>query len=150
FSEDGTLAGGEWNGDIWTCRQGRCPTIHSAQSERPSAQGDPSVGRPGPRAAEPVTKAADRTGGESRPPESPPPDGPRRRSPGWGMGPLGGRNREQCPTSLAFDQGRLVAHDPFGLRVWSPDGIAEQAPPISAHPMPIAPVTWWNTSLLAR
>jgi WD40 repeat protein len=67
------------------------------------------------------------------------------------MGSLGGRNREQRPTSLAFDdRGRLVAHDPLGLRIWSAEGIAQQAPPISVHPMPIVPVTWRNTTLLAR
>ncbi|HZW31686.1 MAG TPA: WD40 repeat domain-containing serine/threonine-protein kinase, partial [Isosphaeraceae bacterium] len=150
FSEDGILAGGEWNGDVWTCRSGRCPNIHAAQWEPSSAAGEVAAGRAGPRAVETAARGADRPGVESRQPESPPPDGPRR-GPGWGMGPLGGRSRERCPTSLAFDDhGRLVAHDRFGLRVWSPNGIAEQAPPLCAYPMPIVPVTWWNTTLLAR
>ena len=120
FNEGGELAGGERNGDVWSCRSGRCPSIHPAQSEPPSAGGDAAAGPP-------------------------------RRGLAWGMGRLGGRNREQRPTSLAFDdQGRLVAHDPFGLRVWSPDGLAGQAPPIIAVPMPVVLVTWWNTTLLAR
>jgi eukaryotic-like serine/threonine-protein kinase len=49
-------------------------------------------------------------------------------------------NREQSPTSLASDdRGRLVVHDPSGLRVWSPDGIAGPTPSISL-PLPPVPV----------
>ena len=66
-------------------------------------------------------------------------------------GPIWGNIREQRPTSLAFDdQGRLIAHDPLGLRVWSPGSITGSTPPILRHPMSAVPVGWRNPTLLAR
>ena len=172
FSDEGTLAGGEMNGVVWTWRNGHCPNISPTQSEPPLAENDSPSGRPEPRAAAtPKSFAAatesrgatpgsvapsagtpptGRIGPEARHPEPPPRDGDRRRGPNRGM-PPGWMNREQRPTSLAFDdRGGLVAHDPLGLRVWSPGLTGGPTPPIIRLPMRPVPVNWLNPTLLSR
>ena len=85
------------------------------------------------------------------PPDPSSPEIDRRRGPNRGMGNGPGNNRDQRRTSLAFDdRGRLIAHDPFGLRVWPPGSIAGATPPIIKLPMPPVPTSWWNPTLLAR
>ncbi len=122
FTEDGTLAGGEWNGDVWTFRHGRCPNINSplepsaTESEVVPVQSEPGTGS--------SSGTASRKSSEPKHSQSSVAEGSRSRNPGRGA-PFSGMSRDQHPTSLATDdRGRLVAHDPSGLRIWSPDGIA--------------------------
>ena len=145
FTEDGTLAGGEWNGEVWTSRHGRCPNISSPHGESP-APSEVAPGRSEPGSG-PDPVVANRPGGEPQYPQSPTSDGMRPQDP---RGPYGRMNREQRPTSLAADnRGRLVVHDPSGLRVWSPDGIAGPTPSI-ALPMPPVPVPFRSPPPLSR
>jgi serine/threonine protein kinase/WD40 repeat protein len=147
FTEDGTLAGGEWNGEVWTSRHGRCPNICSPRRESP-ADGEVASGRSDPATgSEPRT--ANRIDGELRHLESSSAEGPRQRNQNRG-GPFGSMIRDQHPTSLVSDdRGRLVAHDPSGLRVWSPDGIANPTPSISLA-LPDIPVPLGSPPPLAR
>jgi serine/threonine protein kinase/WD40 repeat protein len=89
FAQDGTLAGAGWTGEIWCWRKGRCAEVRW---------------RPPPRAPASTSPAAP-AGNDSRRAE--PPRGE------------GGPRRNVAPTSLALDgEGRLVAHEAGGLRVW--------------------------------
>jgi serine/threonine protein kinase/WD40 repeat protein len=175
YGADGTLACGQWNGDVWTWRAGRCPNIGLGRPEPAGAENEPATGKPAPKATEGERAAAtgssprsqvpgspsqsgalpgDRPGADSRRSISPAGDGERRRGPGRGNGPGMGRpwetNRDR-PVSLAFDdQGRLVAHGISGVRIWSRGSIAGPTPPYIRQVMPGAPVRWWNPTLLAR
>ena len=49
------------------------------------------------------------------------------------------------PTSVAFDaEGRPVAHDVKGLRIWPAGSISAQAPPIQQLSLPPVPVMWFT------
>ena len=123
FSPEGMLAGGSWDSSVWFWRNGRCPEITtpwpqplSGKTENEAAAGRTTPGRESPN----------RRGG---PPGRPP----------WGGEPNPERHR---PTSLAFDvQGRLIAHNSQGLRIWPTGSISAQSTPaiqLSLPPLPSA------------
>jgi WD40 repeat protein len=115
FSQDGTLAGGGWNGDVWLWRPGRCPELCV----------------PFPQVSSSST-SAQRSGVSSE----------TRRSDS--TGPDVGRRRAYEATSLAYDvqgrlialDGRLIAHEMRGLRIWPAGASSSQAPAIVRNPNP--------------
>jgi WD40 repeat protein len=131
FSEDGVLAGGGWNGDVWCWRTGRCPEIGSPQPTAPAS----STGRSSPEGerAEAQSREAEHKGrrdhadAQSR-------EGERRGRRDQGMG----RDWRMNRASVAFDfQGRLIAHDAQGLRVWAAGSVSPQTPPILQIPLEV-------------
>ncbi len=143
FSPDGMLAGGSRDGSVWFWRNGRCPEINTAWSQplavraetEPGAGRPLSTGRDGPnrRGVPPDRPGGQRErGGGSRKRGG----GPRERGgrPPWSGEPSSQHDR---PTSLAFDvQGRLVAHDSQGVRIWPAGPISAQSSPILQVPLP--------------
>lgn len=99
YSDDGLLAGVGWNGETWTWRSGRCPEI-----------GPPPLGPSGSAASVlpsvANTEAPQRSEGSG--------------SEGRRKGRTKGREgRRGPPPSFAFDDsGRMVFHDPQGVRVY--------------------------------
>jgi len=135
FNADGVLAGGSWDGAVWFWRNGRCLELGEPW-QVPAATKDENqhgVDRPGPAGHD----GAGRRGSAAE----------RGRGP-WGSDPNQDRDR---PTALAFDEeGRLVAHNIQGLRVWPATSISAQTPPIHQVPMPFAAGTWFNLTPTAK
>jgi eukaryotic-like serine/threonine-protein kinase len=140
FGEDGTLAGGVWDGNVWSWRNGRCPEIGTPRAETLAAATEPAPAQPVPNTAahppapresvgSPPALSAGRSSFPERRPESPP------------------RRDRLIPTSVAFDaEGRLVAYDLQGLRIWPAGSIRAQTPPIQQLPLPKADGhSWLNT-----
>ncbi len=111
YSDDGVLAGVGWNGESWTWRSGRCPEIGppSSGSSGSAASFLPSVA---------TTEAAQRS-------ETSGSEGQRKGRPRGREGP-----RRGPPPSFAFDDsGRMVFHDPQGVRVYHAGSIPADGPP---------------------
>ncbi|MGO9466056.1 MAG: WD40 repeat domain-containing serine/threonine protein kinase [Isosphaeraceae bacterium] len=108
FNREGILAGGTWDGGIWFWQPGRCPDINAIRPE-------PSLT---PRRA-----VAGRENQGRR-------------------GPDRGNNRERDmgrPAVVGFDaEGRLIAVDSLGLRIWPARTTSNQAPPAIEVPYPTA------------
>jgi eukaryotic-like serine/threonine-protein kinase len=111
FNREGTLAGGTWDGGIWFWQPGRCPDIDAIRPELPLTPRRTTSGR----------------------------ENPGRRGPDRGANP--NREREMArPAVVSFDgEGRLVAVDSLGLRIWSASTTSNQIPPAIQVPYPIAP-----------
>jgi serine/threonine protein kinase/WD40 repeat protein len=103
FSDDGTLAGGCWNGDVWISRPGRCPEVCAAPPQpasTPEASPTSSLNAAAPRRS----------------------DAPGREP--WGRASL-----------VAYDvEGRLVAYDMRGLRIWPAGSSALETPKVVPNP----------------
>jgi serine/threonine protein kinase/WD40 repeat protein len=135
FNPEGGLAGGSWDGTVWFWRDGRCPEIGTPWPQPVSVKDDsePGGGRPPP----PGRDGGNRRGG---PPE--------RGRPPWAGPPNQDRDR---PTSLAFDvQGRLLAYNTQGLRVWPAGPISAQVPPAIQLPLPPAAGTTHSLMPMAK
>ena len=155
FGTDGILAGGGWNGNVWFWRKGRCPEVSS-----PLPLSTPNHDEPGPPPARPAPAAASpgRQVGKGSTPEptsstspgsTPAANGSNASEPSRPNGPggRGGRggpgtgrprdgDRDPRPTMLAFDaEGRLVAHDIKGLRIWPPGSLPGLTPPMLQNPL---------------
>jgi WD40 repeat protein len=152
FSTDGLLVGGGWSGNVWSWLTGRCPEVCppppfvTPNDVRPTTAPVRSGSGSGTPPA--VTTLAGRntahgTGLDSTSSSSDPPrpsgQPPTERGRG---GPM---NRPDRPrevdrdryTTLAFDSnGRLVAHDIRGLRIWPAGSIAAQTAPPLQYPLP--------------
>jgi len=109
FNREGILAGGTGDGGIWFWQPGRCPDIDAIRPEPPSVPRRNGAGRENPG----------RRGAERGP----------------------NRDRDMPrPASVSFDaEGRLVAVDQYGLRIWSPSTTSNRVPPAIELPFPIAP-----------
>ncbi len=109
FNRDGILAGGAWDGGIWFWQPGRCADIDAIRPE-PSA-----------------TLRRTRAGRENQ----------GRRGPDRGTS----REREVArPAVVSFDaEGRLIAVDSLGLRIWPASTTSNQVRPAIEVPYPIAP-----------
>jgi len=162
FSDDGVLAGGGWNGEVWFWRNGRCPEVGSPLPRSSPNETVPAAGRPGPQSASPPRAATPGSGAGSSPSPSSSSalstnltsaaqrrsepsgrGGDGRRGPMMNRGPGGGDSER--PTWLAFDAfGRLVAHDMKGLRIWPAGSSSAQPPPILQLPLPPALGTWFT------
>ncbi len=135
FNPDGGLAGGSWDGTVWFWRDGRCPEIGTPWPQPVSGkdESEPGGGRPSPAGRD----GANRRGGPAD-----------RGRPPWGGPPNQDRDR---PTSLAFDvQGRLVAHNTHGLRVWPTGPISAHATPEIQLPLPPAVGATYNMMPMAK
>ena len=122
FSADGMLAGGTPDGAVWFWRNGPLPGDHHAAA---AAAGDEKRERARSRTApEPSGRGGDGAVRRERRRAA----AARRRA----------RPRQiDRPTSLAFDvQGRLVAHNSQGLRIWPAGPISAQATPTVQLPLP--------------
>ena len=122
FGDEGLLAGVGWNGELWFWRSGRCPEIGPPSPFSPGSASVNSIADVEPKRSEAPRIEGQRSKSASRDREGPRP--PRR-----GPSP-----------SLAFDEsGRLVLHDPQGLRIYNSGSIPAENPPafrISAPPVP--------------
>jgi serine/threonine protein kinase/WD40 repeat protein len=137
FSSDGILAGGGWDGAIWYWRTGRCLEMGKPWPPPPAAAKNDNDAGPG-RSAPPGRDGAIRRGGGpmefSR--------NPRGREP---------NSDRDHPTVVAFDaQGRLVAHDIRGLRIWPAEPGSAQTPPLLERALPLTPGTWFNYTPMAK
>jgi eukaryotic-like serine/threonine-protein kinase len=140
FGEDGALAGGVWDGNVWSWRNGRCPEMGTPRAETLAVATEPVAAQPSPNATNPP---ATREGGAASP------------TPSVGRSSFAERrpdssprhDRVMNPTLVAFDaEGRLVAYDLQGLRIWPAGSIRAQTPPIQQLPMPKADGhSWPNT-----
>jgi serine/threonine protein kinase/WD40 repeat protein len=134
FSDTGLLAIIGRNGDLWFWRSGRCPEVGPPSPQQALA---PGYSGPEPRRAEPPDRnPARRVEGErerSRP-----------------------MYRERSLASLAYDdQGRLLAHDSHGVRIWPAGPVLSQPPLIQINmpgrmPTPMARTTDGRMMAMAR
>jgi eukaryotic-like serine/threonine-protein kinase len=117
FGADGILAVGSWDGSVWFWRNGRCPEIGTPSPQSLSAKNhtEPVGGRSLP----PGRDAGNRRGGpldRGRPPFVP-------------------QDRDR-PVAVAFDvDGRLLAHNAQGLRIWQVGPSSAQVSPIFNPPL---------------
>ncbi len=173
FGPEGTLAVGGLYGDVWFWRDGRCPEVGSPLPMAPPSATEPIAGRAGappssaqaPRNAPPgsgITASASVSApGQPGPTQDPRRNGspgrdgergrggrPMRRGPDWPTPP----ERPMRPTSLAFDsEGRLVAHDLHGLRIWPAQPILVRSQPILENPLPaLAARPWFMMTPVSR
>jgi WD40 repeat protein len=142
FSDDGTLAGGCFNGDIWTWRSGRCPGVGSPKSAQWTSETDTSAGPSGPEAASPASASLVRIAPLSSSAAAPALSANADASDQRRVEVARDRSRESDrpsrdgamnpprPTWVSFDAvGRLIAYDASGLRIWPVGSSSAQSPP---------------------
>jgi eukaryotic-like serine/threonine-protein kinase len=126
WSDRGVLTGSGVRGDLWSWRNGRCPEL-GPPSAPPVASAAAAVS-PDPE----KLPAASTVGETAAKPDRPTRDSRRN------------RGREPNPVALAFDtQGRLVAHDSHGLRIWPAATTSAQSPPSFKYTWPEGLVQTW-------
>ena len=155
FRDDGALAVGTWNGEVWLwgdrTDSGQCPPPPRSLQKRGESDGEEPVATGEPRDTPSLTSV-------SSPPEpthDPSPPRLERRRPDATRDPQRERERERDrfrnqAVSLAFDNhGRLVTHDPRGLRVGPPPGSPDLAQAIELR---LSPITggWRSLNPLTR
>jgi WD40 repeat protein len=155
FGPGGILAVGGWDGAVWTWQKGRCPEAGASMPMAIAVDGEPAAGRPrpaprpiadGPAPAAPGAPSRNPSAPEARPPARGEFSRNRDIRGMRGGGPPPPPDR---PTSLAFDaDGRLLAHDNLGLRVWPAGPGAVHAVPAS-HGLPTPP-PMFNSMPIAR
>ncbi len=132
FGPKGVLAGGGWDGKVWTWRSGRCPEAGLAVADETDSSPERAGSRsrapaPGPGPQSPGGSGAHAAGPDPKPPARDEPSGQRHdpRRPRGDGARVPTRPRER-PTWVAFDvDGRLLAHDYQGLSIWpaGPDAV---------------------------
>ena len=123
FSADGVLTGGGWRGDIWFWRHGRCPELVAPSVQYSVSSAPPSNGGADGGRREPPDREGIKKGERDRPR-----DGNRSMNRG---------DRVNSMMGLTYDgQGRLVAHDSQGLRIWPVGSTSAQTPPMIKEPLP--------------
>lgn len=153
FGPDGLLAGGGFDGKLWTWRNGRCPECAQAS---PSDATDDGEATPRTKETAPVASLAPtsaETGSAAVNPRPRGPAGERWRDGGRGRsrgGSSGSPRDEDRPASLAFDpRGRLIVHDVDGVRVWPSGSIVHQPSP-TLKPLPDLPQIPFRVPRIAR
>ena len=127
FSEDGVLAGVDWNGENWSWRSGRCPEIGPPAANGAAPATASAVALPEPKHIDALGSDSSRRGGRPRQ------EGPR----------AGGRGPIPLQPSLTFDSsGRMVFHDAQGLRVYDAATRSVQSPPAFSVPIAAMQGSW--------